>query len=193
MRVRSLRLCCLLLLFFLASCSPMTEQHKKDASVYESQLYASLSGSCTYYYSMSVWEFQQIAEQVSLLEPDAAQERPYITGRIDAVLDYNDYYLFLLGSGQSQLDVKVLPEDFILRLDTFLAAKHDYLTLLSAALSDSAFTFDDEFLSGHGLLSDLLKELNLHIVEFDEEDRTQYVQQLDEATALIAELSTALE
>jgi hypothetical protein len=168
--------------------------HQNEAeSVYESQLYASLGESFDYYYSMGLWDFQQITEFVSLLDSDSSKERPYIIGRIDAVLNYNEYYLSLLRSGQSQLETKILPEDFILKLNTFNVAKRDYLALLSSALLNSTFTLNSEFLSGHALLSDILKELNLKISEFDEEERAQYVQQLDEAIALISELSNALE
>lgn len=193
MRSRYLSVFCLVLLLFLvASCSSKNGQSEPDVSVYESQLYASLSNSFNYYYSMDLWDFSEITEMLSRLNSSPAKERQYVIGRIDSVLAYNEYYLAEVRSGQIQLKTKVFPEDLMLQLGALNQAKHDYLTLLSSALAGSTKVLGSEFLSNNAILSDRLKELNITVIGLNEEGQKQYIQQLEETIALISDLSKAL-
>lgn len=58
-------------------------------SSYESQLYASLESDFNYYYSMDLWSFEQIIEKICTMDNDSVEDRYYLIGKIDSILDYN--------------------------------------------------------------------------------------------------------
>lgn len=199
--MRRLIACCVTLvlsMMFLVACTPepadnvddnQQNSYEQQLEGYDNELYGTLLEYFNYYYSMNLWSFERIAEQLTSLDPASLEEKGYIAGRIDSMLDYNHLYSRVTEQRQSRLKEELLSEDMMTAIVSFNEAERAYLSALASYLDHSPLTLGDEFISQNADLKASLKSLNMQIHQLDEEKEQQYIAQLEATTSAITQLT----
>ena len=77
------------LMLFTIACS---NQNNSDISNADSQLYATITNNFNNYYSMDIWNFENITNEILELKTNTKITTDYILGKVDLLLQQNNTY-----------------------------------------------------------------------------------------------------
>ena len=180
---------CLIIIIFC----PTQKLRKDDLnSSYESQLYASLESDFNYYYSMDLWSFEQIIKKICTMDNDSVEDRYYLIGKIDSILDYSETYIYSTYTWQDSLTQRIISDDMYRVISSYTEIKREYLKSLKKFLEDSTIHIDDDFYSKNLELSKSLRNLNTSIKNMNDRQEKEYISKINDTIQLIEDLKDKL-
>ncbi len=171
-----------------------TQKMRKDDlnSSYESQLFASLESDFSHYYSMDLWSFEQIIEKMCTMDSDSVEDRHYLIGKIDSILDYNETYIYSTYTWQDGLTQRIISDDMYREISYYTEIKREYLKSLRKILKDSTIHIDEDFRLENLELSKSLRNLNTSIKNMNDRQEKAYISKINDTIQVIEDLKDKL-
>lgn len=186
----------LVLLINIAGCKSNIN-HISETSSHENQLYASLFGYFNYYYSMDLWSYREVLGDLGSIgngsDIDYERDVSYIIGKIDSILNYNEFYLPMTEKGQGSLEHKILSKDGYLAMSLYTEAKREHLQVIKEYIIANDIKDIDSLELNYVDLGRKLESLNTSIEHLDQTMEDEYIQSINQTIELIEELVEELK
>ena len=114
-----------------------------------------------------------------------------MSGKIDEMLSYSSYYLYLTVSGQNCLSSKLIPDNLNSALGSFFDAKTSYLKTVNSDLKNGRSLINkQDFRQSNSALASALRDLNVDVFNLNEDQLNEYINKINSATDLMKNITS---